>query len=480
MIATSKGTKEKFLKAQRIDMTVEVIYDRIASHNAQDEDQLQPPSSPLEPAKASNGDEVTNHTMDLAVLQWKSVGMDSGSENQSCNLDSFLTAEFQQTNISTEWSLVEALSDESFLQIADHIRLHKKVTGFALDTISQPENDEGQDFESEQAGGASDDVQGTEEELSGRSYHPARAEDLDDYERQETESMNSVHQGPELNTNRRQFPHEAQYTATRGQRQINNVRGHDKARDHDQQPQGYYSDAQGRFHGSRSHSNETRIPGYDGWVENGALSPGAFEYSNEGASSSRRFVRYPDQVPGFVPQRASRREDNSYSNESSAISDSYLPAHFRTGQFSPDRRIPSLVEKPNPQMEAMKRQLELLQLERKQQEERKERARYEQSIRDDAERAFKIRMEEMQRAQEEARKEVELAKTAAETAARERIEEERNAKKEREILLEKITSEAEVQVRQRLEREAVERKQRQGLRGLMIRTLKGHEVSQSR
>lgn len=467
MIATSKGTKEKFLKAQRIDMTVEVIYDRIASHNAQDEDQLQPPSSPLEPAKASNGDEVTNHTMDLAVLQWKPVGMDSGSENQNLNLDSYLTAEFQQTNISTEWSLVEALSDESFLQIADHIRLHKKMTGFALDTISQPENDEGQDFESEQAGGASDGVQGTGEELSERSYQPARAEDMDDYEEQETESMSSAHREPELNANRRQSPHEAQYTATRGQRQTNNVRGHE------QHSQAYYSDAQGRIHGPRSHSNEIRIPGSDGWAENGTSSPSAFEQSNEGASSSRRFVRYPDHVLGFAPQRASRQEDNFYSNESSAISNSYLPARVHMGQFSSDRRVPSLVEKPDPQMEAMRRQLELLHLERKQQEEKKERARYEQSIRDDAERAFKIRMEEMQRAQEEARKEVELAKTAAERAARERIEEERNAEKERQMLLAKITSEAEEEVRQRLEREAVERKQRQGLRGLMIRTLKG-------
>ncbi|KAG6356074.1 hypothetical protein INS49_015459 [Diaporthe citri] len=85
----------------------------------------------------------------------------------------------------------------------------------------------------------------------------------------------------------------------------------------------------------------------------------------------------------------------------------------------------------NPQMVQMKKQLELLQAERKQQEESKKQADMEKRIREDAERAFKIRMEEMQRAQEEAKKEIERAKIAAERAARERIEEERKAEAER-------------------------------------------------
>lgn len=475
MIATSKGTKEKFLKAQRIDMTVEVIYDRIASHDADEgpQDQPQPPSSPLEPAKASNCDEVTNLSMDLAVLQWKSGGMDAGSENQNLNLDSYLTAEFQQTNISTEWSLVEALSDESFLQIADHMRLHKKVTGFALVTISQPENNEDRDFENGQAGGSNDGVQGTEE-LSERSYQPARAEDVDDYESQETESMSSVHRGPELDENRRQSSHETQYTATRGQRQTNTVPGHE------QHPQAIYSDAQGRLHGSRSHSNETRIPGSDAWVENGTSSPSAFEYSNEGASSSRRFVRYPDHVPGFEPPRASGQEDRFYSNEPSRMSNSYVPAHSQqTGYSSSDRRTPALMGVPNPEMEAMKAQLALFHeekrrqdQERRRQEELKEREQRDNRIREDAERDFQIRMEEMRRAQEMSKREIESVKSTAEHAARERVVEEERLKYKRSMERAELLARVEAEVRQKLEREALERKQRQGLRGLFNRASK--------
>ncbi|KAL2278540.1 hypothetical protein FJTKL_14288 [Diaporthe vaccinii] len=85
-------------------------------------------------------------------------------------------------------------------------------------------------------------------------------------------------------------------------------------------------------------------------------------------------------------------------------------------------------EKPNPQMEQMKKQLEL---QCREQEESKKQADLEQKIKEDAERAFKIRMEEMQKAQEEGKKEIELAKIAAERAARERIEKERMAEAER-------------------------------------------------
>lgn len=451
MIVTSKGTKEKFLKAQRIDMTIEVIYDRIKSHETQDEaskDQTQPPFSPLEPAKVSNSNEVTSHTMDLAVSQWKSVGMDVGSENQNLNLDSYLTADFQQISISTEWSLIEALSDESFLQIADHIRLHKTVTGFALDTISQPEKNEDQDSESEQTMAASDG-QGAEEELSEQSYQPAGAGDTDDDEAQETVSMSS-----------------AQSTAAQGQRPSNNARGAGK------RPRGYNSDAQGQPHGSRSHSNETRRLGSDSWQENGNPSPRAFEYSNGGASSSRRSDRYPDGVHGFAPPQGSGQEGIFYRNKSSAMSYSDLPAHLQTAYSASGGGIPSSMERPDPEMEAMKRQLALLQAERKEQEEQKEREKHDNKIREDAERAFTIRMEEMRRAQEEAKKEIELAKIAAENAVLARLEEERKAEKERERQHAEALSKAHREARQSLEREALERKQRQGLRGLFNRSSK--------
>lgn len=127
----------------------------------------------------------------------------------------------------------------------------------------------------------------------------------------------------------------------------------------------------------------------------------------------------------------------------------------------PPRTPAPAEEKPNPQMEQMKKQLELLQAERRQQEESKKQADMEKKIREDAERAFQIRMEEMQRAQEEAKKEIELAKIAAERAARERIEEERKAEAERQRQHAEMMAKAERDARDRIEKERKEEAERQ-------------------
>ncbi|KAL1852005.1 hypothetical protein Daus18300_012360 [Diaporthe australafricana] len=128
---------------------------------------------------------------------------------------------------------------------------------------------------------------------------------------------------------------------------------------------------------------------------------------------------------------------------------------------APPRTPAPAEEKPNPEMELMKRQLALLQAERKEQEESSKRAELEKKIREDAEHAFKIRMEEMHRAQEEAKKEIELAKIAAERAARERIEEERKAEAERQRMHAEMMAKAERDARDRIEKERKEEAERQ-------------------
>ncbi|ROV87887.1 hypothetical protein VMCG_10291 [Cytospora schulzeri] len=111
-------------------------------------------------------------------------------------------------------------------------------------------------------------------------------------------------------------------------------------------------------------------------------------------------------------------------------------------------------EKPNPELEAMKKQLAAIQAERKAQEEAAKQAEIEKKIRQDAEKAFELRMIEMKKAQEEAKKEIELAKIEAERAARERIEEERKAEAERQRQHAEMMARAE----QRKAAEAEERK----------------------
>lgn len=109
MIAASEGTKEKFLNAQRIDMTVEVVYERIMSYETPDttgsEDQSRPSTASAgtpEQSQISNAGEAKNHRTDLEVYQSASNGIVSGPGHQVLDLDSILSATFGQTSPSTE------------------------------------------------------------------------------------------------------------------------------------------------------------------------------------------------------------------------------------------------------------------------------------------------------------------------------------------------------------------------------------------
>jgi len=101
-----------------------------------------------------------------------------------------------------------------------------------------------------------------------------------------------------------------------------------------------------------------------------------------------------------------------------------VPAPPHTPAPPPDK-------KPDPEMEKIKAQLELLQAEKSKKDEAEKQAAIETKIRKDAEEAFQRRMDEMKKAQEEAKKEIEKAKADAERAARDRIEAERKAEEDR-------------------------------------------------
>lgn len=473
MIATSKGTKEKFLRAQRIDMNFEVIYDRITSHQTPStgtEDQPGPPTASTrlhEQSQLSDADEATNHTMDLAIKQWASNGLALGSERQDWDMDSILPAEFGQASPPTERALIETLSDESFLQIADHMRLQRKVTGFALVIIAQPQKSEAHVFESEQPVEVNGGAQRTDDGLSERLYQKYEARTVYDDEGQEKSPTSSVHLESGSDVSRQESQHEAQNTATQRQRPFNDAQGHGK------HPRMYRSRAKERRQEHESHENEARTPRRDGPHRvNPSYPDTLFDEFMGGASAGHQPYRSPNYVPYFPPPWASGQQPDFYSDGFQNLRNPFVPGQFRQeGYHSPDRPTPTqppVEVKPNPQMEQMKKQLELLQLERKEQEESKRRVDMERRIKEDAERAFKQRMEEMQRAQEEAKTEIEYAKRAAEKAARERLDEERKAEEQRR---EYAMIKTELEVRQRLE-EAMEKKQGQGLRGLFTRSSK--------
>jgi hypothetical protein len=233
MIAASQGTKEKFLEAQRIDMTVEVIYDRIVSNQtpnigAEDQPQQTTASTRLhEQSQISDADEATNHTVDMAVYQWASSGIVLGSERQDFfEPDSVLPAQVGQANLPTERALIETLSEEGFLQIADHIRLQRKVTEFALVMIAQPQKSEGHVFEGDQTVEVNGGARQTDEGLSDRFYEKPEVRSIDDDESQERISTSSVQAESGSEVHRQQSPHEAQNTGTQGQRPSYDARDH--------------------------------------------------------------------------------------------------------------------------------------------------------------------------------------------------------------------------------------------------------------
>lgn len=245
----------------------------------------------------------------------------------------------------------------------------------------------------------------------------------------------------------------------------------------DNRPRMHPSHAKERPQEHRSHENEAPSPRRDGIHRGSPSYPDkVFDEFMGGAPAGHQSYRSPSYyVPNFPPPWASAQQPEFYSNGYPDLSSPFIPMQFQQGGYhSPDRPTPPPAEvKPNPQMEQMKRRLELLQAERREQAESQTRAQYEERIRQDAERAFKIRME-MQRAQEEAKREIELAKVAAERAARERLEKEQKQLEEQRKAEEKqreyALAKAELEIRQRLEGQTMGRKPRQGLRGLFKRS----------
>ncbi|KAF6827421.1 kinetoplast-associated protein kap [Colletotrichum plurivorum] len=120
---------------------------------------------------------------------------------------------------------------------------------------------------------------------------------------------------------------------------------------------------------------------------------------------------------------------------------------------TPAPAAPPSPPKPDPETVKLQQQLELFKAEKARQEEADRRKELEEKIRKDAEEAIARRMEDMRKAQDDARKEIERAKAEAEKAAREAIEAERKAEEQRQKLQQEALARAEREAREKMERE---------------------------
>ncbi|CAK7568498.1 MAG: hypothetical protein SEPTF4163_006491 [Sporothrix epigloea] len=121
---------------------------------------------------------------------------------------------------------------------------------------------------------------------------------------------------------------------------------------------------------------------------------------------------------------------------------------------APSRTPASLEEKkPDPEVERMKQQLELLQAEKKAKEEEIKNQQLQEQMRQSAELEIERRMERARKEAEEQKKELEKAKADAERAARERMENERKAEAEKKAQHEQALARIEAEARAKFETE---------------------------
>ncbi|CAK7270583.1 hypothetical protein SEPCBS119000_004164 [Sporothrix epigloea] len=117
-------------------------------------------------------------------------------------------------------------------------------------------------------------------------------------------------------------------------------------------------------------------------------------------------------------------------------------------------RTPAAEEKkPDPEVERMKQQLELLQAEKKAKEEEIKNQKLQEQIRQSAEVEFERRMERARKEAEEQKKELEKAKADAERAALERMENERKAEAEKKAQHQQALARIEAEARAKFETE---------------------------
>lgn len=137
-ISELKDTKSVFLQAQQLDITNEILFDRTAGAHPDtvDEGRAHNEASLLEFSVNEDGTESSGN---ISIIR-----------DEGCNIltlavhapdpdtASLQSARFEE--VESPWDVMQLLSDESILQIADHIRLQKEVKTFALAAIAEAHN----------------------------------------------------------------------------------------------------------------------------------------------------------------------------------------------------------------------------------------------------------------------------------------------------------------------------------------------------
>ncbi len=315
----------------------------------------------------------------FALLSWEDSR--KAKSEQSKHIQLYKTSDF---------AVIQTISDDQFIKIAEHIRLQKVVSSFAVVVMTRKAPSEPQS-----------------ELPSGATRSQASYEDSSNFTRRLWSASNRVSSlaAPASDANFNPRPNLGGFNASSRPRRPNASSGNSSW---DAPPQGQNPWAAP----PTSTSSNTY---FGGGYPRGGYSP---------------FMDYGTSVPP--------------------------PMHpYEYGspppKFPDDTNSLPTAKRPDPEIEKIKAQLELLEGVKKNKEEAIRQKEHEDNIRRDAVEAFQKRSQEMKMAQEEAKKEVEKARASAEHAARKEFE---------------ALREAEATARAKLEAEMAMRKKK-GIRRFM-------------
>jgi hypothetical protein len=400
MISEGKNTKETLLNAERIDQIAEAAYLVEVAKTATEKD---------EESSQSDSEKVENS---LAIMK---LGDDPDSiVEMTENVDFYMSRQLQVYSKASTLEIA-LISDDHFLQIAEHIRLQKLVNNLALSVLnSEP--------------GSASSEPGDVPQQSQFRPRPKREQGSED---------------PDLpDSDRRTNTSRSATDATAGRRSL---------------PEHPEHGGGGSFEFS-----DNPMP----TSQQTSASPRSFQ---EAPFQREPYPGTPNQAPyqGQPPYFGYNGRDDNFPFAQNVN----IPRTFPAPPYNPTSSNTvqehgwnySPTSPPSKEMLEMREKLARYEMEQAIKKEAAMKKEIEERVRIDAEASFARRMEDIRKAQDEAKIQIEQAAQNASEAARIKMADERRANEEKKKVHEEAMKRAEREAREKLEAELSE-KRRRGLR----------------
>lgn len=406
-VSESQNVKRAFIEAERRDQALEKAYEpspaisslkMIGQSVLETEKLSQTICTTTEDFEEIDGDQFISQAM-VKVIHSQSG--DGSSDEEGSDLLPSHKLGLDHTNSTID--LIDDISDDHFMAIADHMRLQKTVSSFALVVIHQRQEMEPDDATFVSTAEDNSSVVQSEEATSatgsGASQWRGNRAETTSEATGNTDAEGASTMPPSDGLLGAQTPFSSSSNAPQTARTPNDATG----RQPPQFARNYWE------------------PRYSGYPAPGYTPP--HPGPSHGGLNSPEFGFYPD------PPRSTSPPSNRFSRH--------------------DRENMRMQE----ELALLRNEVAKNEEEKRARQEIQTRRELEEKIRIDTENAVAKRMEGMRKAERDARVEIERAKLEAERAAREAIEAERKAEEQRQKLHQEAMNRAEREARQKYEEE---------------------------